>query len=55
MMSKLKVILIWLSISIIAGVVGSQIFNVAFWLAAVIAGAALVVNGLIAEWEDRKK
>ncbi len=48
-------ILIWLAISLLAGVVGNYLFKVDFWLASLIAGLALIVNGLIAEWEDRRR
>lgn len=47
--------LIWLAISLLAGVVGSYLFKVDFWIASLIAGLALIVNGLIAEWEDRRR
>jgi hypothetical protein len=42
-------------ISLVAGAVGSYLFNVNFWVASLIAGFALIANGLIAEWEDRRR
>jgi len=45
-------ILIWFAISLLAGLAGSYLFNINFWTASLIAGLALIVNGLIAEWED---
>lgn len=47
--------LIWLAISLLAGVVGSYLFKVDFWFASLIAGIVFIVNGLIAEWEDRRR
>ena len=55
MMKRLLYILIWLVIALVAGAVGSYLFNVNFWVASLIAGLALIVNGLIAEWEDRRR
>jgi uncharacterized protein YqfA (UPF0365 family) len=54
-MRKIKHILIWVAISLLAGAVGSHFFNVEFWLSSLIAGVALIINGLIAEWEDRDR
>ena len=48
-------ILIWCLIVLLAGIVGRYFFHLDFWLSSLIAGLTLVVNGLIAEWEDRKK
>lgn len=46
-------IIVWFAIVLIAGAAGSYFFNLNFWLAAGIAACALIVNGLIAQWEDR--
>jgi hypothetical protein len=46
-------ILIWLVIALLAGAAGSYLFRLSFWWSSVIAGIALIVNGLIAEREDR--
>lgn len=54
-MKRLFYTLIWLVISLLAGVVGNYLFNVNFWVASLIAGLALIANGLIAEWEDRRR
>ncbi|WP_426176381.1 hypothetical protein [Massilia sp. TWR1-2-2] len=54
-MKRLLYILIWLVIALVAGAVGSYRFNVNFWVASLIAGFALIANGLIAEWEDRRR
>ena len=54
-MRKIIPILIWAVISLLAGAVGSYFFKLSFWLSSLIAGMALIVNGLIAEWEDRDK
>jgi len=47
-------ILIWLVIVLLAGATGSFFFHVNFWVASVIAGLALIANGLLAEWEDHR-
>lgn len=54
-MKRLFYTLIWLAISLLAGAAGNYLFNVNFWVASLIAGMALIVNGLIAEWEDRRR
>jgi hypothetical protein len=46
-MKRLFYILIWLVISLLAGVVGNYLFSVNFWIASLIAGLALIANGLI--------
>jgi hypothetical protein len=53
-MKRFVCTLIWLVISLLAGAVGDYLFKVNFWLASLIAGLALLANGLIAEWEDRR-
>lgn len=47
--------MLWLIISLLAGALGSYLFNIKFWIASLIAGLALVVNGLIADWEDFRR
>ena len=54
-MKRLLYTLIWLGVSLLAGVAGNYLFNVNFWVASLVAGVALIVNGLIAEWEDRRR
>lgn len=54
-MKRLFYTLIWLVISLAAGALGNYFFNVNFWVASLIAGLALIANGLIAEWEDRRR
>jgi hypothetical protein len=54
-MKKLLYFVIWLIVSLMAGVVGNYLFHVGFWIASLIAGIALIANGLIAEWEDRRR
>ena len=55
MMKRLVYTLIWLVISLLAGALGNYLFKVNFWVASLIAGVALIANGLIAEWEDRRR
>lgn len=55
MMRRVMYTLIWLVISLLAGVAGSYFFNMNFWVTSLIAGLSLIVNGLIAEWEDRRR
>lgn len=47
--------LAWLAISLLAGAAGHYIFGINFWIASLIAGLALIANGLIADWEDRRR
>jgi len=54
-MRKITHTLIWLVIALLVGAAGSYFFKLNFWWSSLIAGIALVVNGLIAEWEDREK
>jgi len=54
-MRKIIHILIWGGISLLAGAIGSHFFNLDFWWSSLIAGIALIVNGLIADWEDRNR
>ncbi|WP_244072548.1 hypothetical protein [Nitrosomonas sp. PY1] len=53
-MRKIIHILIWLVISLLTGAMSNYFFHLDFWLSSFIAGIALIANGLIAEWEDRK-
>lgn len=54
-MRRLTSILIWAAVSLVAGAAGYYFFKLDFWLSSLIVGVALVVNGLIADWEDRNK
>ena len=54
-MKRLVYTLIWLVISLFAGALGNYLFNVNFWVASLIAGLALIANGVIAECEDRRR
>lgn len=47
-------ILVWLIISVLAGMLGTYLFNINFWTSSLVAGLALILNGMIAEWEDRR-
>ena len=51
-MKKPLHLVVWFVIVLMAGAVGHHFFNVGFWIGALIAGVASIVNGLIAEWED---
>lgn len=54
-MRKIIYILIWAVISLLAGAAGSCFFRLDFWWSSLMVGIALIVNGFIAEWEDRDK
>ncbi|MBN8794179.1 hypothetical protein [Thermomonas alba] len=54
-MKRVLYTLVWLAISLLAGTAGHYIFKVDFWIASLIAGLALIANGLIADWEDRRR
>ena len=52
-MRRFKIALVWLVIALVVGAAGSFLFHLNFWASSLVAGASLVANGLIAEWEDR--
>lgn len=54
-MKKMKHVLIWAALSIMAGSAGHFFFSLNFWWSSLIAAVALIINGFIAEWEDRDK
>jgi len=45
---------IWVVICSVVGIVAAYFFNVGFWLAFLITAAALLLNGVVAEIEDRR-
>ncbi|MEP5938101.1 MAG: hypothetical protein ABJ239_07235 [Erythrobacter sp.] len=54
MMSRIKYTIFGLAtVALIAGL-ANWLGGIDFLLAAVIAGAALIVNGFLAEWEDNR-
>jgi len=52
-MKKRDYIFIWFTISLLVGGLGSYIFKINFWIISIIVGLILIINGLIADWEDR--
>jgi len=46
---------IWLSTSLVAGFAGHVLFKLNFGAASLIAALALTINGVVAEWEDRRE
>ena len=54
MKQRLLGLFIWIAIVAALGVFGSYALGIKFWVAAVIAGLALIANGLFAAWEDRR-
>lgn len=52
--TRLFYIVIWLLISGLAGLAAASIFGLSFWVMFAITGVALMLNGLVAEIEDRK-
>ncbi len=53
-MKRMIRLAIWIIISLLAGLIGSYLFDIKFLLSFSIAGVALIINGLIAELEDSK-
>ena len=49
-----KAAAIWILIAVVSGVVAQFLFDVSFWIGAVVGLFSLAVNGLIIEWEDRQ-
>ncbi len=52
-MKKTSYFAIWVAVSLVLGAIGSYFFNLSFWLTSAIAAAALIINGLIADFEDK--
>jgi membrane protein implicated in regulation of membrane protease activity len=50
-----KYTLIWLAISALVGALGAFFLHMNFWISAMIVGLSLIANGLLAEWEDRRR
>jgi hypothetical protein len=50
---RLLYIVIWLLISGLAGIAAASFFGLNFWVTFAITGVALMLNGLVAEIEDR--
>lgn len=47
-------ITLWLLLSSLIALVVAELFQIKFWICFVISGAAMILNGLFAEWEDRR-
>jgi hypothetical protein len=52
-MKRFLHIAVWALISLVLGAIGSYLFNLSFWLTTAIAAIALIINGVIAEIEDK--
>jgi hypothetical protein len=52
-MKRFLHIAVWVLISLVLGAIGSYLFNLSFWLTTAIAAIALIINGVIAEIEDK--
>ena len=52
MMRKVTPVLTWLAIALLMGAAGSYFIKLNFWVSFLIAGIALIINGLVIEWED---
>ena len=50
----LKYAVVWLAICFSVGAAMNYFFDLNFWFSSAGFGAALVINGLIADWEDRQ-
>jgi hypothetical protein len=46
-------IVIWSLVVALLAAIGSRLYHLGFWQASAVAACTLIVNGLIAEWEDR--
>lgn len=53
MMKYLSYLIPWTVVSLLGGAAGHYFFKIDFWLASIIIGATMTINGLFAEWEDR--
>jgi hypothetical protein len=54
MKQRILGLLIWLVIVGAIGAFARYALGINFWVAAIVAGLALISNGLVAEWEDRQ-
>jgi hypothetical protein len=54
-MSKAKATLVWANISIVVGSTGSCLFDQSFWVCVGMVAVALLLNGWLADQEDRGK
>jgi hypothetical protein len=54
MKQRIVGLLIWLAIVGALGAFARYALAINFWAAAIIAGVALIANGLFAEWEDHR-
>jgi len=52
---RLFYIFVWLLICVLVGSAATYFFHLNFWVAFVITASALILNGVIAEIEDRMK
>jgi len=50
---RLLYIAIWLLICVLVGSIANYFFGLGFWVAFVITAVALILNGIVAEVEDR--
>ena len=50
---RLLYMVVWISICGLAGLVAAHFFDLSFWVTFGITAAALVLNGVVAEIEDR--
>lgn len=51
--ARLKPTLVWLAVSVLAGICGNSFLGLGFLPSASIVGLSLIANGLLADWEDR--
>jgi hypothetical protein len=51
--NRLLYIVVWLLICVLVGSVAAYFFSLNFWVVFVITAAALILNGIVAEIEDR--
>lgn len=47
-------VLIWIGISAFIGGLGTFFLKIDFWYSSAGVAVALIINGFVAEWEDRK-
>jgi hypothetical protein len=50
---RLIYIVTWLAISVVAGTAAAHFLRLGFWVAFSITAVALLINGIVAEIEDR--
>jgi hypothetical protein len=53
--ANIRYFMVFAVICCVVGVVAKYLFGMSLWVAIGLAASSLLLNGLVGEWEDRKK